>query len=209
MTSGLPCHRRPSSTGVSPLTDVAPPEQRIPGQAWLRYTRPEDAGFASAKLTEARDYWESLDAVALLVVSQGAVLIDWGETMRRFSCHSVRKSLMSAMYGVYIDRGAIDPTKTLAQLGIDDIPPPLTAEEKQARILDLLAARSGVYRDAAYEPPNPKPPRGSHFPGTHWVYNNWDFNTLLTIFEQETGTAFFEAFARCLATPLDFIRRPA
>jgi Beta-lactamase len=50
--------------------------------------------------------------------------------------------------------------------------------------------------------PHSKPPRGSHPPGTHWVYNNWDFNTLLTIFEQETGTPFFEEFARRLAMPL-------
>jgi Beta-lactamase len=203
MTPWLPLHNMQSATVLpASSTDVVPPPERIPGREWLQYVHPEDAGFASAKLTEARACWESLGAAALFVVYQGAVLIDWGETTRRFSCHSVRKSLMSAMYGVYIDQGAIDPTKTLAQLGIDDIPPPLTAEEKQARILDLLAARSGVYRDAAYEPPNPKPPRGSHPPGTHWVYNNWDFNMLLTIFEQETGRPFFEEFARRLATPL-------
>jgi CubicO group peptidase (beta-lactamase class C family) len=50
--------------------------------------------------------------------------------------------------------------------------------------------------------PNPKPPRGGHPPGTHWVYNNWEFNAPLTIFEQEPGAAFFEAFARRLAMPL-------
>lgn len=123
MTLRLPRYGRQSATVVPPPgTEVTPPTERIPGMTWLQYAHPEDAGFASAKLTEARACWESLDAVAQFVVYQGAVLIDWGETARRFSCHSVRKSLMSAMYGVYIDQGIIDTTKTLAQLGIDDIP---------------------------------------------------------------------------------------
>jgi hypothetical protein len=124
MTPQLPHHGIQSAPVVpSPVPEVAPLEERIPGRAWLQYVQPEDAGFSSAKLTEARAYWESLDTVALFVVYQGAVLINWGETARRFYCHSVRKSFMSAMYGVYMDQGTIDKTKTLAQLGIDDLPP--------------------------------------------------------------------------------------
>lgn len=182
--------------------DTTPTWMRVPAATWLRYTTPEAAGFSSAKLAAARAYWASLNSVAFFVVYRGAVLVDWGETTRRFRCHSVRKSLMSALYGMAIDNGVIDPTHTLEQCGIDD-DPPLTTEEKQARIVDLLSARSGVYRAAAYESSlNPKPPRGSHPPGTHWVYNNWDFNTLLTIFEQTTGAQFFDAFDRWVAKPL-------
>lgn len=175
---------------------------RVPGETWMAYAEPEQAGFSTAKLAEAHEYWRSIRSAALFVVHRGAVLASWGETGRRFRLHSARKSLMSGMYGIFIDRGAIDPEKTLAELGIDD-EPPLTEAEKQARIVDLLSARSGVYRLAAYEPPqNPKPPRGSHAPGTHWVYNNWDFNTLLTILEQEAGIRFFEELDVRFARPL-------
>lgn len=175
---------------------------RVPGETWLRYATPEEAGFSSGKLAEAREYWESTRSSAVFVVYRGAVLVDWGETARRFRCHSVRKSFMSGLYGVYIDNGSIDRSKTMEQLGIDD-EPPLTDEERQTRIVDLLSARSGVYRLAAYEPPqNPKPPRGSHPPGTNWVYNNWDFNTLVTILEQETGIKLFEEFDERFAKPL-------
>ncbi len=175
---------------------------RIPGESWMQYASPEAAGFDPALLAEARAYWESTRSAAVFVVYRGAVLVDWGETARRFHCHSVRKSLMSGIYGVYLDNGKIDGRRTMAELRIDD-EPPLTPEEKQARIVDLLAARSGVYRLAAAEPPqNPKPPRGSHLPGTHWVYNNWDFNTLVTIFEQLTGTKFFTEFDARFAEPL-------
>jgi CubicO group peptidase (beta-lactamase class C family) len=178
--------------------------ERVPADTWMAYADPEEAGFSVEKLAEAREYWESIRSSAVLVVYDGAVLVNWGETARRFRCHSVRKSFMSGMYGIYLDAGKIDKTKTMADLGIDD-EPRLTDEEKTARIQDLLAARSGVYRLAAYEPPqNPKPERGTHPPGTHWVYNNWDFNTLVTIFEQETGRKFFEDFDARFAKPLGF-----
>ncbi len=115
----------------------------------------------------------------------------------------MRKSFLSALYGIYVDNGTIEVTKTLAELGIDEFPNVLTAEEKSARIVDLLSARSGVYLPAASEPrQNRKPPRGSYPPGTHWCYNNWDFNALLTIFEKETGKRFFEEFERQFAEPL-------
>jgi hypothetical protein len=108
MTLRPPHHGKQSATVVPPpVTEVMPPAGRIPGRMWLKYAHPEDAGFASAKFTEAWAFWESLEAVALFVVYQGAVLIDWGETTRRFPCHSVRKSFMSALYGVYMDQAPL------------------------------------------------------------------------------------------------------
>lgn len=64
---------------------------------------------------------------AFLVVADGAVVAAWGEVGRRFMCHSVRKSFLSALYGIYWDRGQIELDKTLADLGIDDWPDPLAA----------------------------------------------------------------------------------
>jgi CubicO group peptidase (beta-lactamase class C family) len=175
----------------------------IPTDHWKKYSTPEDAGFSLQKLAAARAYYDSLQAAALFVVYKGVVIADWGESARRFACHSARKSLMSGMYGIFIDNGMIDTNLTLEQLGIDESPTPLTPQEKQARIADLLAARSGIYLPAAYEPAtNPKPPRGSFAPGTNWCYNNWDFNTLLTIFEQQTKTKFFDEFDKYFAKPL-------
>ena len=175
----------------------------FPTNHWKKYTTPEDAGFSSQKLAAARAYYDSTQAAALFVVYRGVVVADWGESTRRFNCHSARKSLMSGMYGIFTDNGMIDTSLTLEQLGIDESPTPLTPQEKQARIADLLAARSGIYLPAAYEPAtNPKPPRGSFAPGTNWCYNNWDFNTLLTIFELQTKTKFFDEFDKYFAKPL-------
>ncbi len=177
---------------------------RNPGGVWQQYRTPEEAGWSSERLAEAKAFYDEIGAAALLVVYDGRVLVSWGDPVRRFMCHSVRKSFLSALYGTHVEDGTIDIDKTLADLSIDDRHP-LTDSEKQATVRDLLMARSGVYHPAAYETQAMKkrrPERGSHSPGTFWYYNNWDFNTLCTILEQETGTDVFEDFQRRIALPL-------
>jgi CubicO group peptidase (beta-lactamase class C family) len=117
----------------------------------------------------------------------------------------VRKSLVSGLYGVYSAQGVIDINKTLAQIGFSDSPDPLTSAEQQARIVDLLNARSGVYHAASFElnfQKKGRPARGSHAPGTFWYYNNWDYNALGSIFEQLTGKKLGDAFAQSISAPL-------
>ena len=124
-----------------------------------------------------------------MVVFDGAVLAHWGPIEHRYLCHSLRKSLLSALYGRHVERGTIDLEETLGSIGIDDNPP-LTEAEKGARVSGLLKSRSGVYLSAAYETKKAKdsrPARGSHMPGTHWYYNNWDFNVLATIFNHTSS----------------------
>ncbi|MEM7292595.1 MAG: serine hydrolase domain-containing protein, partial [Pseudomonadota bacterium] len=179
-------------------------ESVFPTENWVRYKNPEDAGWSSKKLQAVKKLSEAAGSAAVLIVFNGAVLAQWGETKRRFMCHSMRKSILSALYGIAVDRKQIDPEKTLKMLGIDDISP-LTETEKSANIFDLLKARSGVYHPAAYESQGMKdsrPSRGSYKPGMHWYYNNWDFNTLGAIFNQETRGDLFDSFQRELAVPL-------
>lgn len=175
-----------------------------PQQHWQQFAAPEEAGFSSEKIAEAKAYYDSLNAASFLVIYDGKVLVSWGDVERRYMCHSVRKSLLSALYGIYFGDGVINLDKTLAELNIDD-KDTLTASEKEARIRDLLKARSGVYHSAAYETAGMKairPKRGSHKRDEFWYYNNWDFNALGKIFEQETGADIFVAFKNRIADPL-------
>ena len=175
---------------------------RVPGDQWMQFTDVSQAGFDPAKLDAARGNWESIPSSAFMVISDGAVVAAWGEYERRFMCHSVRKSFMSGLYGIYWDRGEIELNKTLADLGIDDEPDPLLETEKQARILDLLKARSGVFHPAAYAGRTDSRPRGSEGPGRYFAYNNWDFNTVATILMNETGDDAFESFDEHFGQPL-------
>jgi CubicO group peptidase (beta-lactamase class C family) len=174
----------------------------VPGDRWMQYTDVSQAGFDAEQLEAARTTWEGLPSSAFMVIADGAVVAAWGDVERRFMCHSVRKSFLTALYGIYWDRGEIELNKTLSDLGIDDEPDPLLETEQRARILDLLKARSGVFHPAAYAGRTDSRPRGSEGPGRYFAYNNWDFNTAATILMQETGDDVFEAFDEYFGTPL-------
>ncbi|MHC4994855.1 MAG: serine hydrolase domain-containing protein [Planctomycetota bacterium] len=180
------------------------PSGRVPGDTWMRYAAPEDAGFDSAGLDAAKSYARSIGSAAYMLVYDGAVVDTHGDVTRRYMCHSVRKSFLSALYGVHAGEGAVDIDRTLTDLGVDD-KQGLTDVEKQATLRHLLQARSGVYHPAAYETnamAAARPERGSHPPGTNWYYNNWDFNTLMTVLEREADIEVFEDFDQRIATPL-------
>ncbi|MFC1564815.1 serine hydrolase domain-containing protein [candidate division KSB1 bacterium] len=166
---------------------------------------PEEAGWSSKKLDEAAKYAEEAGFSALMLLHNGKMMYSWGNTKQNYKVHSIRKPFLGALYGLYVDNNTIDLDLTIEDLGIDDIPPKLTDQEKQARIKHLLQSRSGIYHPAAGETPqmkNQRPERGSHLPGTHFYYNNWDFNTLGTIFEKITGKKIFEEFKSKIADPI-------
>src|SRR6185295_674313 len=145
---------------------------------WLQYGSRGDAGFAEEGLEKARRYADSVRSGAVMIVRNGTVVQAWGDVARKLELHSVRKSIVSALYGIARDRHEIDINRTLGALGITDLVP-LSEAERGARVRDLLAARSGVYLPAAYadaEQDSARPPRGSHAPNTFFWYNNWDFN---------------------------------
>lgn len=201
----------PLSPSQAQLPDIegweewnAASEPRFPGEAWLAYATPEDAGFSSEGIAAAKRVSKATGSAAVMVVYDGAVLAQWGAVSRRFKCHSIRKSLLSALYGIAVANDAVDIDASIGSVGIDD-DRALTESEKTAKISDLLKSRSGVYLPAAYETRSMKdarPTRGSYEPGTHWYYNNWDFNVLATIYNRKTAGDVFEAFQTHLAEPL-------
>jgi CubicO group peptidase (beta-lactamase class C family) len=168
----------------------------------------KDAGMSEEKLDAIVDFCQESGSAALLILYDGKVVLSWGEVETKYPIHSIRKALLNSLYGIHVERGDIDLDMTLEELGIDDIPPVLTKEEKQAKVLDLLRSRSGIYHPAAAEAQamiDSRPERGSHPPGSFFYYNNWDFNVLGTIFEQETGRGIFEAFYQEIAQPLGMV----
>jgi len=166
---------------------------------------PEEAGWSAEKLNELAGYADSVGYTAIVLAQGEKVFFSWGELARNYQNHSIRKPLLSALYGLYVTDGTIDLDLTMEELGIDDIEPSLTPEESQATIRHLLQGRSGVYHPAAAEIPSMtanRPERGSHPPGTFFYYNNWDFNAAGTIFRQLTGKDIFTDFERRIAEPI-------
>jgi len=140
-----------------------------------------------------------------MIVVNGAILDEWGDTTQKINVRSMMKPFMNALYGIAVQEGKINIQSTLAELKIDDKAPALTESEKQARIVDLLQARSGVYHFSGADTPQMReqmPERGSHPPGTFWFYHNWDFCALGSIYEQTTQNSLFGNFDRLIAKPL-------
>lgn len=165
---------------------------------------PEEAGFDPHKLDSLAMYLEEVGSSGLMILVEGKVAFDWGETSRKHTIHSIRKAMLNALYGIKVAEGVIDTSMTIAELGIDDIFP-LTEKEKSARIADLLRSRSGIYHPAAAVSDGMlrgMPERGAHRPGEYYYYNNWDFNVLGAILEQQTGKSIYELFYEEIALPL-------
>ena len=176
-----------------------------PVETWAKVASPEDLGWSSEVLAEARAFSEEIGSTAVMIVQDGVVVDAWGSVATKSNLHSVRKSLLSGLIGIAVDEGKIDLSKSMKDLEIDDNSPSLTFREKTATVGDLIKARSGIYHPALHETKRmtaSKPMRGSHAPGTFWHYNNWDFNALGTIYEQQAGEKIFEAFKRRIADPL-------
>lgn len=195
--------------GVDPSKVVDPRSlgdgSGYPGTTWDRVRDPETLGWSESRLEDAEDFAGLMGSDAYMVVDRGLVIWEYGNTSKNYVVQSCRKSFLSALYGIFVHDGTIDMGLTMEELGIDDLPPSLTPEEKRATLENLIMARSGVYHEAAAESQGMKdarPQRGSHPPGTFWYYNNWDFNVLGTVFTQLTGEDIFEALYNHFALPL-------
>jgi CubicO group peptidase (beta-lactamase class C family) len=174
-----------------------------PGTEWERIGRPEEVGWSSAGLDSVRAKLATMSSTGLVAIVGGRELMEYGDVRVNSYLASVRKSVLSMVMGNYVASGRIRLNKTLAEIGIDDIGG-LTAQEKEATILDLLTARSGVYHPASNPGDNldDAPPRGSQKHGTYQLYSNWDFNALGTVFEKETGRNIYDVVDTDLARPL-------
>jgi len=177
--------------------------QVYPGEKWQIASDPSELGFNPEKLEEAREYADSIETSAVVIVKSGIIAYEWGEVEKKYMTHSIRKSFLSALYGNYVRDGIIDLDKSVYELGLDD-DPPLSEIERTATLRDCIKARSGIYHPALYESARMKelkPGRHSQVPGTHWYYNNWDFNAAGTAFEKLTGKKIFEALEQEIAIP--------
>ncbi len=187
-------------------------ESAHPGRA-LEVVRTEPGrarqlGWDAQQLDEAIAYAATLSSDAFLIVSQGETVAAFGDLAKTRPVHSVRKALLSALLGQHVGPGPneVRLDATLAELGIDDHPLPLSDRQRTATVEHLLKNRSGINHPAAAEAgltsdKNRRLGKGDNEPGTVWAYNNWDSNVLTTLFETRTGHDVADAFLEGIAGP--------
>lgn len=188
---------------------IAGPAARIDGPRIPGLPVADDAsrGVTQARIAAARALADSLGTAAYLLLIDGEVVDAYGDVAGEYRLHSIRKSLLSTLYGRAVAAGTVDTSRTLGDLSIDDFAG-LTEREQAATVRQLLQSRSGVFLPATHENPGfdaVRPARGSYAPGEHWFYSNWDFNALGTAYGIMTRENLIGAFARQIATPIGML----
>ncbi len=179
------------------------PAQSFPGKDWPKAVKAESAGFSTGRLAALTPFLQTLDTSAMMVISKGQVVYEYGDLTKLSYLASCRKSVLAMLYGNYVASGQIPLNKTLRELKFDDVGG-LLPRELDATIENLITARSGVYHPASYpgDARDSAPPRGSQKPGTYYLYNNWDFNAAGAVFEKLTGRDIYDALETELARPI-------
>lgn len=193
---------------LTPVGAQISSETVFPGQSWEYVARENLAayGWSADVLRQATTFIrDHSNTTGLVVVDRGRVVFRYGDIEELSYVASVRKSILSMLYGYWVENGTIKLNTTLEALKFDDIGG-LLPIEKQATILNLITARSGVYHPASYSGDDlaQAPPRGSQKPGTYMLYSNWDFNAAGAVFEQLTGRSIYDELQAQLAIPIQF-----
>ena len=94
------------SNGLGQAAPAATPgKAALPANSWNHVASPEAAGWSKEKLSAAREYANSIHSSAVMIIEHGEVVDEWGDTEQKISSYSVRKSLISALYGIYSSEG--------------------------------------------------------------------------------------------------------
>ncbi|HJO93336.1 MAG TPA: serine hydrolase [Victivallales bacterium] len=189
-------------------------KHNAPEKTWMQYKTPAEAGWSAEKLKEAHNYFKKIGSSTVMLIYKGKVVVAWGNVDKDMPAASIRKVFLSALYGIYVDKGVINIHDTLQDINFND-KPPLTHSERQATIFDMLTCRSGISRKGANAETQtikivngkeviiPKyllPPEAK--PGTVYYYSNWNFNALGGIFNQLSDKDLFKVFDKDIAKPI-------
>ena len=148
---------------------------------------------------------ESMNTTGMLILEEGKVIYEYGNVENVSYIASCRKSVLSILYGKYVENETIDLMESLGDLGIDDNDV-LLPIEKKATIENIITSRSGVFHipaNGGYDKDHILE-RGSVEPGSYFVYNNWDFNVAGHILELKSGNTVYQELEQQLAIPLGF-----
>jgi CubicO group peptidase (beta-lactamase class C family) len=192
-----------SASQSAPPASAASRAAVYPGATWERWPNAAAAGWSQAGLDSVRAELAKLPTTGFVAVVGGRVLMEYGNLDTLSYLASVRKSILSMLYGNYVARGQVNLDRSIGSLGIDDVGG-LLPQEKEATVRDLLTARSGVYHPASNSGDDlaSAPPRGSVKHGTYQLYSNWDFNAAGAAFERMTGRDIYDALESDLARPI-------
>lgn len=100
-------------------TTTHSPTDVFPGETWSK-AKPEELGWSAEKLDQTRKFFGTLPPANLVVVDHGRVVVEWGDPAMKTLVSSVRKSILSVLYGIDLPGSKVDLDASVGQLSIDD-----------------------------------------------------------------------------------------
>lgn len=98
----------PALACLAASTQTQNPNLKSDYSEFLRSIFPLAKGWSMEKKANTREYAEKIGSSAVVVIHDGRLVAEWGETATRMSSHSVRKSLISALYGIAVHKKMIN-----------------------------------------------------------------------------------------------------
>ena len=139
---------------------------------------------------------------AMVVAVEGKVIFEYGDTSKPAKVSSCWASLLSILYGRFVNMRRIDLEETLESIGISEVGG-LERRERSAKVRDVISLRSGCFIRASNDPPGRKlPERTSRLPGNSFFYSNWDINVAASILEKKAEADVVAVFDEVVAKPL-------
>jgi CubicO group peptidase (beta-lactamase class C family) len=125
------------------------------------------AALSTAKLEALRGWLKTQRTTAMVVVVGGRLVFEYGDTKFVSKVASVCKSILAMLYGIPAVQERVDFNKTVVELGLDDVQPFLPGE-KNATLMQLLTARSGIYHPSGNDELTSRSPRrDAQIPGLY------------------------------------------
>jgi len=102
-----------------------------PDSSWQSLTNVSENGWNNDSLNKLKSFIiDSTNATGIVIVQSGKILFDFGDTKETSYLASCRKSILSMLYGPFVDNGNINLSTTIEQLHIDDVGGLLPIEKK-------------------------------------------------------------------------------
>lgn len=115
------------------------------GIPFEKYNPVEDSGYTKEKLDSLTSFIsKNMTTTGMLILKDGKLLFKYGDVQDLSYIASCRKSILSMLYGEYVENGTIDLNQTIGDIGIDE-DKGLSDLEKTATVFDVLNSRSGVF----------------------------------------------------------------
>lgn len=180
--------------------------QNFPSTEWDKVKSPTFYGWNDDQLETIEEYLiDSTATTGMMIVQDGRVIYEYGNTTENSYIASCRKSILAMLYGQYVENKTIDLNTTLddMQFTNDGL---LSEQELTTSVKDIISSRSGIYLPAANggDMTDLAPKRGTVKPGELWIYNNWDFNVAGYIFENLTQKNIYDEIGSQFVVPMEF-----